>query len=155
MNKDFEIAVTLDTYETNKKLDAITAKAQALADLFTSIAEQADRATKIMPPSSVVDAVYAMRHGCPPTKNFMRSISEMLRISMPEFEKLEYSVSEGYNCTAGGGSWMVLHYKNGFSSHKIQISGCTRISILSQAVTNADMLRNNIGYMHCEEMCHQ
>ena len=79
----------------------------------------------------------------------------MLRISMPEFEKLEYSVSEGYNCTAGGGSWMVLHYKNGFSSHKIQISGCTRICILSQAVTNADMLRNDIGYKRCEEMCHQ
>lgn len=84
-----------------------------------------------------------------------KAVSEMLRISMPEFEKLEYSVSEGYNCTAGGGSWMVLHYKNGFSSHKIQISGCTRICILSQAVTNADMLRNDIGYKRCEEMCHQ
>lgn len=93
MNNDFEIAVTLDTYETNKKLDAITAKAQALADLFTSIAEQADRATKIMPPSSVVDAVYAMRHGCPPTTNFMRSISEMLRISLPGFEKMESRIT--------------------------------------------------------------
>lgn len=155
MNKDFEIAVTLNTDEANEKIDALTAKAQALADFFTIIAEQADRAKKTMPPSTVVDAVYAMRHGCPPTTNFMRSISEMLRISMPEFEKLEYSVSEGYNCTAGGGSWMVLHHKNGFSSHKIQISGCTRICILSQAVTNADMLRNDIGYKRCEEMCHQ
>lgn len=154
MNKDFEIAVTLNTDEANEKLEQLTAKAQGLADLFTSIAEQADRAAKIMPPSAV-EAVTAIRHGCPPTKNFMRSISEMLRISMPEFEKLEYSVSEGYNCTAGGGSWMVLHYKNGFSSHKIQISGCTRICILSQAVTNADMLRNDIGYKRCEEMCHQ
>ena len=155
MDKDFEIAVTLNTDEANEKIDALTAKAQALADLFPIIAEQADRAAKIMPPSTVVDAVYAMHHGCPPTTNFMHSISEMLRISMPEFEKLEYSVSEGYNCTAGGGSWMVLHYKNGFSSHKIQISGCTRICILSQAVTNADMLRNDIGYKRCEEMCHQ
>lgn len=154
MNKDFEIAVTLNTDEANEKIDALTAKVQAFADLFTIIAEQADRAAKIMPPSAV-EAVTAIRHGCPPTKNFMRSISEMLRISMPEFEKLEYSVSEGYNCTAGGGSWMVLHYKNGFSSHKIQISGCTRICILSQAVTNADMLRNDIGYKRCEEMCHQ
>ena len=143
MNKDFEIAVTLNTDEANEKLEQLTAKAQGLADLFTSIAEQADRAAKIMPPSAV-EAVTAIRHGCPPTKNFMRSI-----------EKLEYSVSEGYNCTAGGGSWMVLHYKNGFSSHKIQISGCTRICILSQAVTNADMLRNDIGYKRCEEMCHQ
>ena len=96
MNKDFEITVTLNTDEANEKLEQLTAKAQGLADLFTSIAEQADRAAKIMPPSTVVDAVYAMRHGCPPTTNFMRSISEMLRISMPEFEKLEYSVSEGY-----------------------------------------------------------
>ena len=136
MNKDFEIAVTLNTDEANEKLEQLTAKAQGLADLFTSIAEQADRAAKIMPPSAV-EAVTAIRHGCPPTKNFMRSISE------------------GYNCTAGGGSWMVLHYKNGFSSHKIQISGCTRICILSQAVTNADMLRNDIGYKRCEEMCHQ
>ena len=108
MNKDFEIAVTLNTDEANEKIDALTAKTQALADLFTIITEQADRAAKIMPPSAV-EAVTAIRHGCPPTKNFMRSISEMLRISMPEFEKLEYSVSEGYNCTAGGGSWMVLH----------------------------------------------
>ena len=84
MNKDFEIAVTLNTDEANEKLEQLTAKAQGLADLFTSIAEQADRAAKIMPPS----AVTAIRHGCPPTKNFMRSISEMLRISMPEFEKL-------------------------------------------------------------------
>lgn len=68
MNKDFEIAVTLNTDEANEKVDALTAKVQALADLFTSIAEQADRAAKIMPPSTVVDAVYAMRHGCPPTK---------------------------------------------------------------------------------------
>lgn len=154
MNKDFEITVTLNTDEANEKIDALTAKTQALADLFTSIAEQADHAAKIMPPSAV-EAVYAMCHGCPPTTNFMRSISEMLRISLPEFEKLEYSISDGCGCTAGVGSWMVLHYKNGFSSHKIQISGCTRICILSQAVTNADMLRNDIGYMHCEEMCHQ
>ena len=75
--------------------------------------------------------------------------------NLPEFEKLEYSISDGCGCTAGCGSWMVLHYKNGFSSHKIQISGCTRICILSQAVTNADMLRNDIGYKRCEEMCHQ
>ena len=94
MNKEVEIAVTLNTDEANEKLEQLTAKAQALADLFTSIAEQADHAAKIMPPSSV-EAVTAIRHGCPPTKNFMRSISEMLRISMPEFEKLEYSVSEG------------------------------------------------------------
>lgn len=87
MNKDFEIAVTLDTGEANEKLDALTAKAQALADLFTSIAEQADRAAKIMPPSAV-EAVTAIRHGCPPTKNFMRSISEMLRISMQDLSKL-------------------------------------------------------------------
>lgn len=64
MNKDFEIAVTLNTDEANEKLEQLTAKAQGLAELFTSIAEQADRATKIMPPSTVVDAVYAMRHGC-------------------------------------------------------------------------------------------
>ncbi len=114
MNKDFEIAVTLNTDEANEKIDALTAKALALADLFTIIAEQADRAAKIVLPSTAVEAVTAIRHGCPPTKNFMRSISEMLRISMPEFEKLEYSVSEGYNCTAGGGSWMVLHYKRLF-----------------------------------------
>lgn len=81
MNKDFEIAVTLNTDEANEKLEQLTAKAQGLADLFTSIAEQADRAAKIMPPSAV-EAVTAIRHGCPPTKNFMRSISEMLRISI-------------------------------------------------------------------------
>lgn len=55
MNKDFEIAVTLNTDEANEKIDALTAKAQALADLFTIIAEQADRAKKTMPPSTVVD----------------------------------------------------------------------------------------------------
>ena len=49
MNKDFEIAVTLNTDEANEKLEQLTAKAQGLADLFTSIAEQADRAAKIMP----------------------------------------------------------------------------------------------------------
>ena len=86
MNKEVEIAVTLNTDEANEKLEQLTAKAQALADLFTSIAEQADHAAKIMPPSAV-EAVYAMCHGCPPTTNFMRSISEMLRISLPEFEK--------------------------------------------------------------------
>lgn len=67
MNKDFEIAVTLNTDEANEKLEQLTAKAQGLADLFTSIAEQADRAAKIMPPSTVVDAVYAM--GRPPKRN--------------------------------------------------------------------------------------
>ena len=99
MNKEVEIAVTLNTDEANEKLEQLTAKAQALADLFTSIAEQADHAAKIMPPSAV-EAVYAMCHGCPPTTNFMRSISEMLRISLPEFEKLEYSISDGCGCTA-------------------------------------------------------
>lgn len=39
MNKDFEIAVTLNTEEANEKIDALTAKAQALADFFTIIAE--------------------------------------------------------------------------------------------------------------------
>lgn len=39
MNKDFEIAVTLNTDEANEKLEQLTAKAQGLADLFTSIAE--------------------------------------------------------------------------------------------------------------------
>ena len=53
MNKEVEIAVTLNTDEANEKLEQLTAKAQALADLFTSIAEQADHAAKIMPPSSV------------------------------------------------------------------------------------------------------
>lgn len=153
MNKEVEIAVTLNTDEANEKLEQLTAKAQALADLFTSIAEQADHAAKIMPPSSV-EAVTAIRHGCPPTKNFMRSISEMLRISMPEFEKLEYSVSEGYNCTAGGGSWMVLHFKNGYSSLHIQISGYSRIEILSQAVQSANAVRYTENYKACE-MCRQ
>lgn len=97
MNKDFEIAVTLNTDEANEKLEQLTAKAQGLAELFTSIAEQADRATKIMPPSTVVDAVYAMRHGCPPTTNFMRSISEMLRISLPGFEKMEWCIQRDDN----------------------------------------------------------
>ena len=46
MNKDFEIAVTLNTDEANEKLEQLTAKAQGLADLFTSIAEQADRAVR-------------------------------------------------------------------------------------------------------------
>lgn len=153
MNKDFEIAVTLNTDEANEKIDALTVKTQALADLFTIIAEQADRAAKIMPPSAV-EAVTAIRHGCPPTKNFMRSISEMLRISMPEFEKLEYSVSEGYNCTAGCGSWMVLHFKNGYSSLHIQISGYSRIEILSQAVQSANAVRYTENYKACE-MCRQ
>ena len=67
MNKDFEIAVTLNTDEANEKIDALTVKTQALADLFTIIAEQADRAAKIMPPSAV-EAVTAIRHGCPPQK---------------------------------------------------------------------------------------
>ena len=53
MNKEVEIAVTLNTDEANEKLEQLTAKAQALADLFTSIAEQADHAAKIMPPSAV------------------------------------------------------------------------------------------------------
>ena len=114
MNKDFEIAVTLNTDEANEKIDALTAKAQALADLFPIIAEQADRAAKIMPPSTVVDAVYAMRHGCPPTTNFMRSISEMLRISLPGFEKMEWCILPGSDNAAGDGSWIVLHFKNGF-----------------------------------------
>ena len=39
MNKDLDIAVTLNTDEANEKLDALTAKAQALSDLFTSIAD--------------------------------------------------------------------------------------------------------------------
>ena len=154
MNKDFEIAVTLNTEEANEKIDALTAKAQALADFFTIIAEQADRAAKIMPPSTVVDAVYAMRHGCPPTTNFMRSISEMLRISLPEFEKLEYSISDGCGCTAGCGSWMVLHFKNGYSSLHIQISGYSRIEILSQAVQSANAVRYTENYKACE-MCRQ
>lgn len=154
MNKDFEIAVTLNTDEANEKIDALTAKAQALADLFPIIAEQADRAAKIMPPSTVVDAVYAMRHGCPPTTNFMRSISEMLRISLPEFEKLEYSISDGCGCTAGCGSWMVLHFKNGYSSLHIQISGYSRIEILSQAVQSANAVRYTENYKACE-MCRQ
>lgn len=142
MNKDFEIAVTLNTDEANEKLEQLTAKAQALADLFTSIAEQADHAAKIMPPSAV-EAVYAMCHGCPPTTNFMRSISEMLRISLPEFEKLEYSISDG--C----GSWMVLHFKNGYSSLHIQISGYSRIEILSQAVQSANAVRYTENYKAC------
>lgn len=154
MNKDFEIAVTLNTEEANEKIDALTAKAQALADFFTIIAEQADRAAKIMPPSTVVDAVYAMRHGCPPTTNFMRSISEMLRISLPGFEKLEYSISDGCGCTAGCGSWMVLHFKNGYSSLHIQISGYSRIEILSQAVQSANAVRYTENYKACE-MCRQ
>lgn len=154
MNKDFEIAVTLDTYETNKKLDAITAKAQALADLFTSIAEQADRAAKIMPPSSVVDAVYAMRHGCPPTTNFMRSISEMLRISLPGFEKMEWCILPGSDNAAGDGSWIVLHFKNGFSSIRKHVSGCSRIEILLQAVESANAMRYSEDYKDLE-MCHQ
>ena len=129
------------------------AKAQALADLFTSIAEQADHAAKIMPPSAV-EAVYAMCHGCPPTTNFMRSISEMLRISLPEFEKLEYSISDGCGCTAGCGSWMVLHFKNGYSSLHIQISGYSRIEILSQAVQSANAVRYTENYKACE-MCRQ
>ena len=154
MNNDMEITVTLNAEDANEKLDALTAKAQSLADLFDGIAEKADRAAKIMPPSAV-EAVTAIRHGCPPTKNFMRSISEMLRISLPEFEKLEYQISEGYNCTAGAGSWMILHYKNGFSSRKIQISRCTRIAILSRAVEYADRLRNDVAYINRDEMCHQ
>ena len=48
MNKEVEIAVTLNTDEANEKLEQLTAKAQALADLFTSIAEQADHAAKII-----------------------------------------------------------------------------------------------------------
>lgn len=154
MNNDMEITVTLNAEDANEKLDALTAKAQALADLFDGIAEKADRAAKIMPPSAV-EAVTAIRHGCPPTKNFMRSISEMLRISVPEFEKLEYQISEGYNCTAGAGSWMNLHFKNGFSSGHIEISRCTRIDILSQAVHYADTLRYAVGYKNRDEMCHQ
>lgn len=153
MNKEVEIAVTLNTDEANEKLEQLTAKAQALADLFTSIAEQADHAAKIMPPSSV-EAVTAIRHGCPPTKNFMRSISEMLRISLPEFEKLEYSISDGCGCTAGCGSWMVLHFKNGYSSLHIQISGYSRIEILSQAVQSANAVRYTENYKACE-MCRQ
>ena len=129
------------------------AKAQALADLFTSIAEQADHAAKIMPPSAD-EAVYATCHGCPPTTNFMRSISEMLRISLPEFEKLEYSISDGCGCTAGCGSWMVLHFKNGYSSLHIQISGYSRIEILSQAVQSANAVRYTENYKACE-MCRQ
>ena len=113
--------------------------------MFTSIAEQADHAAKIMPPSAV-EAVYAMCHGCPPTTNFMRSISEMLRISLPEFEKLEYSISDGCGCTAGCGSWMVLHFKNGYSSLHIQISGYSRIEILSQAVQSANAVRYTENY---------
>ena len=154
MNKEVEIAVTLNTDEANEKIDALTAKAQALADFFTIIAEQADRAAKTMPPSTVVDAVYAMRHGCPPTTNFMRSISEMLRISLPEFEKLEYSISDGCGCTAGCGRWMVLHFKNGYSSLHIQISGYSRIEILSQAVQRANAVRYTEIYKACE-MCRQ
>lgn len=109
MNKEVEIAVTLNTDEANEKLEQLTAKAQALADLFTSIAEQADHAAKIMPPSAV-EAVYAMCHGCPPTTNFMRSISEMLRISLPEFENwntqfrtavaARLAVAVGWCCTS-------------------------------------------------------
>ena len=72
MNKEVEIAVTLNTDEANEKLEQLTAKAQALADLFTSIAEQADRAAKIMPPSAV-EAVTAIRHGCPPTKRSIKN----------------------------------------------------------------------------------
>lgn len=155
MNNDMEITVTLNAEDANEKLDALTAKAQALADLFDGIAEKADRAAKIMPPSTVVDAVYAMRYGCPPTTNFMRSISEMLRISLPGFEKMEWCILPGSDNAAGDGSWIVLHFKNGFSSIRKHVSGCTRICILSQAVTNADMLRNDIGYKRCEEMCHQ
>lgn len=154
MNNDMEITVTLNAEDANEKLDALTAKAQALADLFDGIAEKADRAAKIMPPSTVVDAVYAMRYGCPPTTNFMRSISEMLRISLPEFEKLEYSISDGCGCTAGCGSWMVLHFKNGYSSLHIQISGYSRIEILSQAVQSANAVRYTENYKACE-MCHQ
>ena len=153
MNKEVEIAVTLNTDEANEKLEQLTAKAQALADLFTSIAEQADHAAKIMPPSAV-EAVYAMCHGCPPTTNFMRSISEMLRISLPEFEKLEDSISDGCGCTAGCGSWMVLHFKNGYSSLHIQISGYSRIEILSQAVQSANAVRYTENYKACE-MCRQ
>ena len=154
MNKEVEIAVTLNTDEANEKLEQLTAKAQALADFFTIIAEQADRAAKIMPPSTVVDAVYAMRHGCPPTTNFMRSISEMLRISLPEFEKLEYSISDGCGNAAGDGSWIVLHFKNGFSSIRKHISGCSRIEILLQAVESANAMRYSEDYKDLE-MCHQ
>lgn len=121
MNKEVEIAVTLNTDEANEKLEQLTAKAQALADLFTSIAEQADHAAKIMPPSAV-EAVYAMCHGCPPTTNFMRSISEMLRISLPGFEKMEWCILPGSDNAAGDGSWIVLHFKNGFSSIRKHVS---------------------------------
>lgn len=154
MNKDFEIAVTLNTDEANEKVDALTAKVQALADFLTSIAEQADRAAKIMPPSTVVDAVYAMRHGCPPTKNFMRSISEMLRISLPGFEKMEWCILPGSDNAAGDGSWIVLHFKNGFSSIRKHVSGCSRIEILLQAVESANAMRYSEDYKNLE-MCHR
>lgn len=153
MNKDFEIAVTLNTDEANEKLEQLTAKAQGLADLFTSIAEQADRAAKIMPPSAV-EAVTAIRHGCPPTKNFMRSISEMLRISMPEFEKMEWCILPGSDNAAGDGSWIVLHFKNGFSSIRKHVSGCSRIEILLQAVESANAMRYSEDYKDLE-MCQQ
>lgn len=153
MNKDFEIAVTLNTDEANEKLEQLTAKAQGLADLFTSIAEQADRAAKIMPPSAV-EAVTAIRHGCPPTKNFMRSISEMLRISLPGFEKMEWCILPGSDNAAGDGSWIVLHFKNGFSSIRKHVSGCSRIEILLQAVESANAMRYSEDYKNLE-MCHQ
>lgn len=153
MNKDFEIAVTLNTDEVNEKIDALTAKTQALSDLFTSIVEQADRAAKIMPPSAV-EAVTAIRHGCPPTKNFMRSISEMLRISLPGFEKMEWCILPGSDNAAGDGSWIVLHFKNGFSSIRKHVSGCSRIEILLQAVESANAMRYSEDYKDLE-MCHQ
>ncbi|WP_455501898.1 hypothetical protein [Gemmiger sp.] len=154
MNKEVEIAVTLNADDANEKLDALTAKAQALADLFDGIAEKADRAAKIMPPSAV-EAVTAIRHGCPPTKNFMRSISEMLRISSPEFEKLEWGIfPNSDDNTADDGSWMMLHFKNGFSSESVPISGLCRLAILSCAVNEANAILCSMKYKN-HKMCPQ
>lgn len=153
MNKEVEIAVTLNTDEDNEKLDALTAKAQALADLFNDIAEKADQAAKIMPPSAV-EAVRAIRHGYPPTENFMRSISEMLRISSPEFEKLEWCILPGSDNTAGDGSWMMMRFKNGFSSENIPVFGLCRLAILSCAVNEANAILCSMKYKN-HKMCHQ
>lgn len=123
-----EIEIQLNTSDAHAKLDNLAVHVTAVNELLDRTLNRLDRAAQILPPTSI-EAVRAMRHGLPPTENYMRSLAEMLKISCPLIDMVSYCLRPGSSTYAGDGSEINITYKNG-DAVKIPIAGSHRLDIL-------------------------